>query len=143
VDPVDDLDSRRRRRFSVLSPLHAGKEATIMAKVGHFVIDPKAGAYCQITLDSGEKILVNHDKGALKGGRLTIEVTKFMGLSSDRIFACDLESPQGVAALGRLTRDARPGTSEATPLGALVEYVKPCASVAEVKTKCAALTPGS
>jgi hypothetical protein len=110
-----------------------------MAKVGHFVVDPKAGAYCQITLDSGEKILVNHDKGGGKGGRLTIEVTRFMGFSSDRIFSCELDSPQGTAALSRLTRDAAPGSSEATPLGALVEYVKACGSVAEVKARCAAL----
>ena len=27
-----------------------------MAKVGPFIRDPKAGSYCQITLDSGEKI---------------------------------------------------------------------------------------
>ena len=39
-----------------------------MGKVGRFVSDPKEGAYCQITLDSGEKILVNHDKGGFKGG---------------------------------------------------------------------------
>jgi hypothetical protein len=42
-----------------------------MAKVGRFVTDPKAGAYCQITLDSGEKIIVNHDKSGCKGGRPT------------------------------------------------------------------------
>ena len=29
-----------------------------MAKVGRFVTDPRAGAYCQITLDSGEKIVI-------------------------------------------------------------------------------------
>jgi len=39
-----------------------------MGKVGRFVSDPKAGAYCQIVLDGGEKILVNHDKGGFKGG---------------------------------------------------------------------------
>jgi hypothetical protein len=39
-----------------------------MAKVGRFVVDPKAGAYCQLTLDSGEKLIVNHDKGGFKGG---------------------------------------------------------------------------
>lgn len=54
-----------------------------MARVGRFVTDPKAGAYCQIVLDSGEKVIVNHDKGGFKGGWLTIEVVKFMGLSSD------------------------------------------------------------
>jgi hypothetical protein len=108
-----------------------------MAKVGRFVTDPKAGAYCQITLDSGEKILVNHDKGGFKGGHLTIEVSKFMGLSSERIFACDLDSGEGAAALGRLTGGAQ--GVEATPLGAFVKHVKECGSVAEVKARCTAL----
>jgi hypothetical protein len=110
-----------------------------MASVGRFVTDPKAGAYCQITLDSGEKIIVNHDKGGFKGGRLTIEVLKLMGFSSDRFFACDLDSPEGKAALAELTRHAPEGSVEATPLGALVKYVKDCGSVALVKTRCAAL----
>ena len=52
-----------------------------MPKVGRFVTDPRAGAYCQITLDSGEKVIVNHDKGGFKGGLLTIEATKFMGFA--------------------------------------------------------------
>lgn len=110
-----------------------------MAKIGQFVNDPKIGAYCSITLDSGEKILVNHDKGSLTGGRLTIESSKLMGLRSEQIFACNLDEPQGQAALAGLTRDARPGSSEATPLGALVEYVKECRSLAEVRDKCGAL----
>jgi hypothetical protein len=95
-----------------------------MGKVGRFVMDPRAGAYCQIVLDSGEKIIVNHDQGGFRGGWLTIEVSKFMGFSSDRIFACALDSPEGKAALTELTRDAREGSVEATPLGAFVQYVK-------------------
>jgi hypothetical protein len=110
-----------------------------MAKVGRFVTDPKAGAYCQITLDSGEKIVVNHDKGGFKGGRLTIELTKFLGLSSERIFTCDLDGAAGKAALTELTRDAVEGSAVATPLGAFVELVRDCASVADVKKRCAAL----
>jgi hypothetical protein len=110
-----------------------------MAKVGRFVTDPKAGAYCQITLDSGEKILVNHGAGGFKGGSLTIEVVKLMGFSSDRIFSCDLDSPEGRAALSRLTGDAQPGSAEATALGAFVAHVTRCASVADVKKSCAAL----
>jgi len=112
-----------------------------MAKVGRFVIDPKVGAYCRITLDSGEKILVNHDKAASRAGRLTIEVTKFLGFSSDRIFACDLDGPAGKAALAQLTRSAPEGSVGATPLGALVELVKTCASVKDVKQRCAVLMP--
>lgn len=111
-----------------------------MAKVGRFVTDPKAGAYCQITLDSGEKVIVNHEKGGFKGGRLTVEVSKFFGFSSDRIYTCDLDGPEGKAILTHLTRDARHGSVEATPLGAFVEYVKNSASVAEVKAKCSTLT---
>lgn len=110
-----------------------------MAKVGRFVVDPKAGAYCEITLDSGEKIVVNHDKGGFKGGRLLIEMSKFMGFKSERVFACDLDGPAGQAALQRLTSGARPDSAEATPLGAFVEHVKTCPSVAEVKTRCEAL----
>jgi hypothetical protein len=114
-------------------------EEDTMAKVGPFISDPKAGAYCQITLDSGEKLIVNHDKGGFKGGRITIELSKFMGFSSERLFSCDLDSPEGQAAITQLTREARQGSVEATPLGAVVECVKSCASVAEVKARCAAL----
>lgn len=46
-----------------------------MPKVGRFVTDPRAGAYCQITLDSGDKIVVHHEKDGFKGGLLTVEVT--------------------------------------------------------------------
>jgi hypothetical protein len=110
-----------------------------MAKVGRFVTDPRAGAYCQITLDSGEKIVVNHEKGGFKGGLLTIEAVRFMGLSSDRIFTCNLDGEEGRAILTRLTRDVPPDRAEATPLGAFVEYVRHCGSVVDVKVKCTTL----
>jgi hypothetical protein len=113
-----------------------------MAKVGRFVSDPKAGAYCQITLDSGEKVVVNHDKGGFKGGRVTIEVPKFMGFSSDRIFSCDLDRAEGRMALEGLTRDVQEGSADATPPGAFVRLVKDCGSVALVKERCAALMSG-
>ena len=110
-----------------------------MTSIGPFIVDPKAGAYCRITLESGEKILVNHDKGGFKGGRLTIEVTKWLGLSADRVFECDLDSSEGQSALAHLTRAATTATTSSTPLGAFVEYIKDCRSVADVKTKCTAL----
>jgi hypothetical protein len=108
-----------------------------MAKIGPFVTDPKAGAYCQITLDSGEKIIVNHDKGGFKGGQLTIEAPRLLGFKSERVFACDLDSEHGRAVLSRLTAGAE--GAESTPLGAFVRHVKECGSLAEVKTKCAEL----
>jgi hypothetical protein len=113
-----------------------------MAKVGRFVIDPKAGAYCQITLDSGEKIIVNHDKGGFKGGHLTIETTKWWG-GGARVFACSLDTPEGKAVLARLTKGAPAESALATPLGAFVEYLKDCKSVSELKTKCEALVAGA
>jgi hypothetical protein len=109
-----------------------------MAKVGRFVTD-RAGAFCQITLDSGEKILVGHEGRGVNDGRVTIEVLKFLRFAADRIVTCDLDSPEGRAALTHLTRDARQGSVEATALGAFVAHVKSCKSVAEVKTSCAAL----
>ena len=73
-----------------------------MSKVGRFITDPKAGAYCQVILDSGDKLVVNHAKGGFKGGPLTIETTKWWG-GGQRIASIDLDSPAGQAALGKLT----------------------------------------
>ena len=112
-----------------------------MSKVGRFITDPKAGSYCEITLDSGEKIIVNHDKGGFKTGRVTIEKTKWLGMASDRIVECDLDGADGQRALARLTEGAPPGSARATPLGAFVEYVKDCPSVAELRAVCAAIVP--
>ena len=80
-----------------------------MGKVGRFVVDPKAGAYCQVVLDSGDKLLVNHDKGGFKGGMLSIARSKWLGLASEPLFEVDLDSAPGKAALARLTEgvDAR------------------------------------
>jgi hypothetical protein len=105
-----------------------------MARVGRFFRDPKAGSYCQITLESGEKIIVNHDKW-----RLTIELSKLFGFSADTIFGCDLDTPEGRTALTRLTRGAHPESTDATPLGAFVKYVKDCGTAANVRARCAAL----
>jgi hypothetical protein len=111
-----------------------------MGKVGRFVTDPKAGAFCQIVLDSGQKILVSHDKGGFKGGHLTITTLKWLGLASgETLFDLDLDSPKGKATLARLTAGAPDGSARATPLGALVEHVKECQSADDVRARCATL----
>ena len=112
-----------------------------MGKVGQFITDPKAGSYCDIVLDSGDKVLVNHSKGGFKGGWLTIEKRKWFG--SDVLFKCDLDSAEGKAALARLTQGIPPTDAHATPLYAFVELVKDCASAAAVKAKCAATLAGA
>jgi hypothetical protein len=116
------------------------KEGFAMAKIGRFISDPAAGAYCQISLDSGEKLIVNHDKGGFKGGAVSISQVKWLGLASGAtVFKCDLGSEEGKAALARLTRDAPAGSAQATPLGAFVAFIKDCTSIAEVKARCAEL----
>jgi hypothetical protein len=114
-----------------------------MAKIGRFITDPKVGAYCQITLDSGEKIVVHHEKGGFKGGHLAVELPRFLGLSSTRIFTCDLDEPGGQLVLRRLVEGATPGTASATPLGAFVQHLSACDSVEAVKRTCAALVAGA
>jgi hypothetical protein len=111
-----------------------------MAKVGPF-ITAQGGAYCEIKLDSGEKILVNHEQGGFKGGRLTIDRVKLMGLSSETVFEIDLDSPAGKAALAALTPGVSTGAA-GTPLGAFVAHVKDCPSLAQVVERCRALTRG-
>jgi len=114
-----------------------------MAKIGRFVIDPKAGAYCQIALDDGKKVIVNHDKGGFKGGHISIEVPKMFGLSSDRIFEWNLDSDQAKAMLLELTRDSQKDSASATPLGAVVGHIQSARSLDEVKAKCAELLRGA
>jgi hypothetical protein len=114
-----------------------------MGKVGRFVTDPKAGAYCDVTLDNGDKLIVNHDKGGFKGGHVTVEKRKWMGLGSERLFSCDLDSPAGRAALGRLTAGMAADSARATPLGAFADHVKDCKSADDAKAKCEALMAGA
>ena len=112
-----------------------------MGKVGRFVTDPKAGAYCQVVLDSGDKLVVNHARGGFKGGPLTIETSKWWG-GGQRIVSIDLDGAAGRAALAKLTAGHPEGSALATPLGAFAEFVKDSASVDEVKAKCEALLRG-
>jgi hypothetical protein len=115
-----------------------------MTKVGRFVTDPKAGAYCQIVLDSGEKLLVNHDQGGFKRGMVTVSRVKWMGLASGETFLrLDLDSPAGRAVLARLTAGAPEGSVRATPLGAVVEYLRDCGTLGDLRARLSALSSGS
>jgi hypothetical protein len=109
-----------------------------MAKVGRFVSDPRAGSYCHVTIDTGEKLLVSHEKSGPRGA-LSVALVKLWGLSSEPLFSVSLDSPEGQAALARLTAGAAPGSADATPLGALVHYVRECESLAAVRERCQAL----
>jgi hypothetical protein len=115
-----------------------------MTKVGRFVTDPKAGAYCQIALDSGEKILVSHDKGGFKGGTVTVSQVKWMGLASGETFLrLDLDSPGGRVVLAKLTAGAPEGSVKATPLGAVVEHLRECATLGDLKARLSGLSGGA
>jgi hypothetical protein len=113
-----------------------------MGKVGNIVSDPKVGAYCDVTLDNGDKLIVNHDQGGFKGGRLTVEKKKWMGLGSDQVFVCDLDSAPGRAAMARLTEGVPPDSPRAAPLMAFAEYAKDSASAVEARVKLEALVAG-
>ena len=108
-----------------------------MARVGQIVAIP-TGSYCNITLDSGEKIIVNHQlggRGASAGARLTIDRLKLMGFSSEAVVQIDLETAAGKAALAELTKEGALGQA-GSPLRGLVAHVQGCASVAEVVARC-------
>jgi hypothetical protein len=110
------------------------------------VNDPRGGGSCELDLDGGQRIKVSHQMMASRAGWLTIDAMKFMGLSSDRLFVVNLDSPEGKAAMARLTRDVPSESILSTPLGAFVGWIKDCWSVEEVQAKCRALmgtsTPG-
>jgi hypothetical protein len=115
-----------------------------MAKIGTFVVDPKAGSYCNLTLDSGDRLMVSHDQGGFKGGTLTVLETRWWGFATgETLLTCDLDSPPGKAAMARLTQGVDPKTARATPLGAFVYALADCKSLADARAKCVALVAGA
>ena len=114
-----------------------------MAMVGPLVVEPDVGSYCWITLDSGEQILISHDTENTRGGSIAIEAPNAFAFGSEPIFACDLDSPRGRAALGKATYRIRASLATRTPLGVFVEYMKDAGSVAIVKFKCDVLESAS
>jgi hypothetical protein len=111
----------------------------MMGKVGRFVIDPRAGAYCQVSLDSGERILVSHDKGGFAAGAVTIQEVRWWGLASGQtLLTCDLGREEGRSILARLVEGAAPGSARATPLGAFVVFFTEARAVEEATARWAA-----
>ena len=91
-----------------------------MAKLGRLVTDPRAGSYCYVTVDAGEKLLVSHEKSGQKG-RLTIALVKLWGLSSELLFAASIDSPDGQDILAHLTVGAARGCNSVRRADALPE----------------------
>lgn len=110
-----------------------------MVKVGQVHTDSHGGSFCLVTLDSGEMLLVQHERFGSLGGELTIEVTGLLGARAERVFRCDLAEPAGEAILTWLTLGAEPGSPAATPLGSLVQYVTEARTLTDLRAKCAAL----
>jgi hypothetical protein len=108
-------------------------------QVAGAVPEPKRGAYCSITLESGETIVVNHDRDPLDGGRLTVERPSTRGIGPDRIFECDFAYQPGKSALVFLFRAAPERGLGATPLEAFVRYLRSCGSVREIQARCRSL----
>ena len=102
-----------------------------MGKVGRWVTDPYTGSSCTLSLDSGDKLVIKHEKAGHKTGWLMIDRLKALGLNRERVFACNLDSPEGIAALEFLKDDS--------PLRAFIRYLETCRSVDEVKSRCAAV----
>jgi hypothetical protein len=115
-----------------------------MAKIGTFIVDPKAGSYCHLTLDSGDRLMVSHDQGGFKGGTLTVLETRWWGFATgETLLTCDLDSPQGKTAMARLTQGVDPKSARATPLGAFVYALTDCKSLADARAKCVAVVSGA
>jgi hypothetical protein len=114
--------------------------SSVTGRVGPYRADSRAGAYCQITLANGEKIIVSHDKGpGFAGGRLTIRHSKLFGFNTQMIFSCDLDSADGKAALEYISMDDSGASARIAPLLAFVRHVRDCASVADVRRICSGL----
>jgi hypothetical protein len=96
------------------------------------------GLAAKEVFEAGERLLVSYEKSGQKG-RLTVALVKLWGLNSETLFTASLDSPEGQDILARLTAGATAGSADATPLGALVHYLKDADSLAAARARCAAL----
>lgn len=104
-------------------------------RIGHIVTIP-TGSYCEITLDSNERILITHEEAnAVRGARLTVELLRYFGFSTKVVFQVYLDTAEGGAMLARLGADTSPGALGSL-LRRLVESVKDCRRAADVVTRC-------
>ena len=111
-----------------------------MTPARRVVIDPKLGAYCQVTLDDGKKVLVNHEKDP-GGGRMMVTEKKWWG--GETFLDLRLDTAEGRAAIAGLTAGASDDSPRATPLGALVDTLKDCASLEDIRARCRAIRPAA
>ena len=110
-----------------------------MARVKRWITNPYAGSQCTLLLENGDKVVINHEEGSYKTGWLTIDRLKLLGFRRERVFVCNLDSPEGKTALTFLTRHAQAESIDAMPARAFVKYLETCRSIDEVKSRCAAV----
>jgi hypothetical protein len=113
-----------------------------MSKIGRSARGPGDVTYCRVRLDSGEKILVSHEKSGLQNGRLAVEIPRWLGLNAERVCVLDLDTVEGRASMLRVLAVVPP-RSDCTPLESLVEYVQEARDVDDVRWRCRALYAGA
>jgi hypothetical protein len=113
-----------------------------MSKVGRPARDPGDVTYCRVRLDSGEKVLVSHEKSGAQNGRLAVEIPRWLGFNFERVCVLDLDTVEGRASMLRVLAVV-PQAAQATPLESLVEYVQEARDVDDVRWRCQALYAGA
>jgi hypothetical protein len=105
-----------------------------MAKIGEIVNIP-TGSYCNVTLDSKERIAISHEQGKEgRGGHLAVDRLRLMGFSSETVFRVGLDTEAGRALVAHL--DAASPPTSGPLLRRFVASLQDCRSVDEVITRC-------
>jgi hypothetical protein len=74
---------------------------------------------------------------------VTVSQVKWMGLASGETFLrLDPDRPAGQAVLARLTAGAPEGSVRATPLGAVVEHLRDCGTLGDVRARLSGISSG-
>ena len=93
-----------------------------------------------VELKSGERLLITHGKPEAMGGVVTIDVLDDAA-EPERILMTDLDSAESPSLLREAVRQVQQG-GQVTPIFALSAIVKDCATLADVRVRCGALTGG-
>jgi hypothetical protein len=124
--PRDAVGHRHRE---ALLPHHEDGDALFAQRIVHVVGGIAAHPRNPLGLEDPREAI----------GRLDLHRTLLPWDTADTPKSPGRIIPHPPTPLCKLTRDVPPDGVEATPLGAVVEYVRHCGSVADLKAKCATL----
>jgi hypothetical protein len=93
-----------------------------------------------VAVKSGERLLITHSKPESMGGVVTVDVLDDAAGEPERLLVADLDTVDRQSTFAEAVRQLTHGSPQVTPIAAFTAFVRDCPTLADVRTKCRALS---